>query len=54
VKAKPVGREQSPTDMADAIRQLGAVIVWCEGLAVAQAQRTPEGGGVHELGDRTT
>lgn len=54
VKAKPVGRERSPTDMADAIRQLGTVIVWCEGLVGAQVQRTPDGGGVYELGDRTT
>jgi hypothetical protein len=31
-KVNPVGRESPPTDIEGAIRQLGAVIVWCEKL----------------------
>jgi hypothetical protein len=33
VKAERVGRESPPTDMAGAVRQLDAIIAWCETLA---------------------
>jgi hypothetical protein len=52
VKVEPLSRESSPTDMAGAIRQLSALIVWCEDLVRAPGI-PPERGGVHEVGDRT-
>ena len=33
VKADPVGRGAPPGDVAGAVRDLDAVIAWCDGLA---------------------
>lgn len=40
----PVGREPPPADVAGAIRQLGAIIAWCDELAGSAP--------AHEIGDR--
>ena len=50
VKAEPVGRDTPPTDMPGAIRQLGAVIVWCEALAGPRLRQPPKDGAVYEVG----
>lgn len=52
VKVEPLSRESSPTDMAGAIRQLGALIVWCEDLVRAPG-RPPDRGGVNKVVDQT-
>jgi hypothetical protein len=38
VQAEPAGRE-SPTDLAGAIRQLDAVIAWCDGQGDSPTRR---------------
>ena len=50
VKAEPVGRDTPPTDMPGAIRQLGAVIVWCEALAGPRLRQPTKDGAVYEVG----
>jgi hypothetical protein len=50
VKAEPVGRDTPPTDIAGAITQLGAVIVWCETLTGPRLRQPPKDGAVYEIG----